>query len=480
MKLERVTSVDYDVDLIVYPFWKGEKGALSASAEVGSEVTSLFALKKADFLGKEGEQLFVYSEGGDRLLLLGLGARDEISDEKLRKAYAAAVDSCRSKKLARVLVVVAGPFISPVVEGLLLANYAFDRFLSEKERPLIDSFFLLGVSEEEFKRVKGIETVVQSVNYARDLVNGNGDDITPRALAREAFQIADLSDAIRVTVMDKERIEKAGMGLLLAVSKGALEEPRAIFIEYRGDPSSSSSIAFVGKGITYDTGGLNLKPTGSMETMKCDMAGAATVLALMRAVAQLGLKVNLLGAIAASENGIGPGSYKPGDVYKSYSGKSVEITNTDAEGRLVLADIFSYIQDHYSLSMMVDLATLTGGIVAALGEAMGGLFSNDEELARRLIASGERTGELLWRMPLYSGYKESIKSPIADLKNCADRKAPSSIVAALFLEHFVGKNLRWAHLDIAGTAYLSAPDRCHPTRATGVGVQLLIDFLRHL
>ncbi len=215
-----------------------------------------------------------------------------------------------------------------------------------------------------------------------------------------------------------------------------------------------------------------------METMKCDMAGAASVLGTMRAAATLKLKVNLVGVIASTENAIGPNSYKPGDVYTSMSGKTVEISNTDAEGRLVLADALTYVQQTFSPTRMIDLATLTGGIVIALGEEATGLFSNNDKLAEALIESGEKTFERLWRFPLYPEYKEQLKSTIADIKNSGGRKA-SSITAAMFLEQFV-KNVPWAHLDIAGTAYLSELKPYHPTYATGVGVRLLIEFLESL
>jgi leucyl aminopeptidase len=282
--------------------------------------------------------------------------------------------------------------------------------------------------------------------------------------------------SVKSVILRKKELEKEQLGLLLAVNRGSHRDPALILLEYRGNPTSKELIGIVGKGITYDTGGLNLKPTGSMETMKCDMAGAAAVLGIIRTAASLKMKVNLVGVVATTENAIGPESYKPGDVYRSYSGKMVEITNTDAEGRLVLADALSYLQAKYHPTEMVDLATLTGGVVVALGEEVTGFFANEETLAKALFQAGEKTHERLWRLPLYSEYRELLKSTIADIKNSGPRKA-SPIQAGIFLKEFVSEKIPWAHLDIAGTAYLEKPKGYNPTHATGVGVRLLIEWL---
>jgi len=243
------------------------------------------------------------------------------------------------------------------------------------------------------------------------------------------------------------------MGLLLAVNRGSSQDPAFIILRYQGDRKLKEHTVFLGKGITFDTGGLNIKQTGQMETMKCDMAGAAAVLGLFRAVAGLGMRVNITGVIASTENAIGPLSYKPGDVYTSHSGKTVEIVNTDAEGRLILADALSYATQHLHPTAMIDLATLTGSVVIALGEEVTGLFSNHRKLAKKLSDAGLVSGERLWELPTYPEYKEQLRSSIADLKNSGGRKA-GWITAALFLQEFVG-DVPWAHLDIAGTAYLS-------------------------
>jgi leucyl aminopeptidase len=479
-------------DLIVIPFWQEKKKAVAAAAGI-QEFSSLVALplKEGDFHGKEGETLLLYRQGGKekRVMLLGLGAKKSAVVDTFRNAYASSVKLCLHKKVREVNFLLPDvESIEPevvakaVCEGILLSNYAFDQLKSQvlKEDPhhLLAKGCLIGYPKEQMAFLKKTSQVISAVHYVRDLVNRNGDDVTPQALILEAKLLEKQFSAITTSVLDKEKLEKEKMGLLLAVGKGAAREPALVLIEYKGDPDSKALTAIVGKGITYDTGGLNLKPTGSMETMKCDMAGAAATLGLMRAAAAIGLKRNLIGVLATAENAIGSMSYKPGDVFLGRAGISVEIANTDAEGRLVLADAISYVQDKYRLTRMIDMATLTGGIVIALGEEASGLFSNNDVLAKALVKAGDVTHERVWRMPVYREYKESLKSQIADIKNVGGRKA-SAGTAALFLQQFV-KQVPWAHLDIAGTAYLSDPRSYHPTHATGVGVRLLIEFLENL
>lgn len=470
-------------DLLILPFWQEGKRAVSACPM--REFASSFALplKSGDFEGKEGECLLLYRskqrERESRILLLGLGPKKSCQEENIRRSYAAAVKLSRKKKIKTLNAALPQTDLArAATEGMLLANYAFDQLKNDvlKESPshLIRSIGLIGIDGKVFSGCKRTAKVISAVNFARDLVNGNADDVTPQMLASAAKDLEKGFSTIKTTVFDKKRIEKEKMGLLLAVNQGSCRDPAFIVVEYQGDPNSSEMTALVGKGITYDTGGLNLKPTGSMETMKDDMSGAAAVLGTIKAAAILGLKVNILGAVVSTENAIGPHSYKPGDVYKSHAGKTVEIANTDAEGRLVLADALSYIQDHYKPSRIIDLATLTGSIVVALGEEATGMFSNNEPLAKELIEAGQKTSERVWRMPLFPEYKEALKSSIADIKNSGDRKG-GACTAAIFLEQFI-KKTPWAHLDIAATAFLTSPRHYHTTNATGVGVRLLIEL----
>jgi leucyl aminopeptidase len=474
----------HTTDLLILPFWQENESAKPAAAM--KEFSSLYSLpiKTKDFGGKEGCALLLYRKQHKekRILLLGLGKKTEATHETMRRAYAAATKVCRQKKVKSVAVLTPeGDFAQPILEGILLANYTFNHLKSDslKDDPPVSlqKICLVGLDEKQVPKTRRTAKLIDAVNFARDLTNGNADDVTPEMLAKTAEDLAKEYSSIKTTIFDKKRIEKEKMGLLLAVNRGSFREPRFIILEYRGDPDSSDVTALVGKGITYDTGGLNIKVAGAgMETMKDDMSGAAAVLGTFKAAAALRLKVNLIGAVPSTENSTGSYSYKPGDVYTSYSGKTVEIANTDAEGRLVLADAISYVQKHYKPTRLIDLATLTGGIVIALGEHTTGLFSNDDQLAERLTKAGDATFERVWRMPIFPEYREALNSSIADIRNSADRKA-SPITAAMFIRDFVDKKMAWAHLDIAGTAYLSSPRHYHSTLATGVGVRLLIEFL---
>jgi leucyl aminopeptidase len=473
-------------DVVVVPFWEGKKkGELACKGGVEPEAID-FPLSCGDFHGKEGETLFIYLPKGKekRALLLGLGKQDECNAESLRRSYAKSVKALRAKKLRSANFLLAKDAdestCQAIFEGVLLACYTFDEWKTEPDEA-VETIRFCGVPAAHKELLHKIKITTEAVNFVRDLVNRNADDKHTGALEKIARELQKTSDKIKTSVLDKKQLEELGMGLHLAVGRGAVHGPALVIVHYKGGGRADDTTAIIGKGITFDTGGLNLKPTGGIETMKCDMAGAAATLGVIKAAAQLKLKRNLIGVLAIAENAIGPMSYKPGDVFRSYSGKSVEISNTDAEGRLVLADALSYIQDKYKPSRMIDLATLTGGIVVALGEMATGLFSNNDALAHALEAAASRSGERLWRMPLYPEYKELLHSSIADLKNSGGRMA-SAPSAAMFLKQFVKEGTPWAHLDIAGTAYLSdlKLHPYHPTLATGVCVRLLIDYLEAL
>jgi leucyl aminopeptidase len=348
----------------------------------------------------------------------------------------------------------------------------------EKRSKLIKAVALIGAAPEETTIFHKYTEIVKAVYFARDLVNGNADDVTPQYLAAAAQQLAKKHSRIKTTIFDKKRLIKERFGLLLAVNRGSLVDPALIVAEYRGAPKSSLHIVLIGKGVTYDTGGLNLKPTGSMETMKADMAGAAAVLGALSAIASLNLKVNVSVVVPSTENGIDSLSYKPGDVYEGYAGKSVEIGNTDAEGRLILADALAYAVKELKPTYLIDLATLTGAMDVALGSEYIGLFSNDDNLSRLLEDSSLSTYERVWRLPLVDEYRDSLKSDIADLRNIGGKGA-GCIKGALFLEAFVDK-IAWAHLDIASVAYSLEAKKYLPKYGTGIGVRLLVDFLENL
>lgn len=475
-----------EADVLLLPFFQSKKGTVAAQG-IGS-LQELAELVLGDFKGKEGEIALVYVPKGPekRVALLGLGSPEKLTIETLRRAYGAATKFCLAKKLTRINlllpksnVVDEAKSVRGISEGLLLSNYAFHRYKSssEMEEPVfLQHVALLGAKNKHQEVAERALKIARGVYLARDLVNGNADDITPQYLSQFALDAAKGNAHLKATVLDKKGLEKEKMGLLLAVNRGSFRDPALIVLEYTGNAKSKEKVVLVGKGITYDTGGLNLKPTGSMETMKSDMAGAATVLAATLVAAQLKLDINVTAVIASTENAIGARSYKPGDVYASHSGKTVEIDNTDAEGRLVLADALSYAKKHLKPTCMVDLATLTGAMVIALGEEAAGVMSNHSELAKALCLAGQETYERLWRMPLFDEYRDQLKSDVADLKNTGGRPA-GSITAGLFLQEFAGTTIPWAHIDIAGTAYLSKERRYMPKNASGFGVRLLVEFL---
>lgn len=478
-------------DMMVVPFWKGKK-----QAEPAADVELLkkhFAglLATHDFLGKEGELAVVYTVGQPekRFVLLGLGESEAITVEKLRRSYAQITKECRRKKIPQINVllpdcnaIARNDLVRGVVEGLLLPNYAFtslQREVIKKEPPVtLTDIALIGGGKSELAIAQKCVTICEAVNMVRDLVNGNADDVSPQHLAAVARGLEKTCQHVKTTVFSRKQIEKEKMGLLLAVNRGSSSDPAFIIVEYRGDPKSKDHTVLVGKGITFDTGGLNLKARGSMETMKCDMAGGAAVLGAISAASSLDLKVNITGVIPSTENSIGSKSYKPGDVYTGYAGKSVEIGDTDAEGRLILADALAYTVDRLKPTRIIDLATLTGAVEVALGDEASGLMSNNDVLADLLIRSGSETGERVWRLPLYDEFKDSLKSDVADLKNVGGRGG-GCLKGGMFLQEFVGKT-PWAHLDIAGTAFLSEPKRYQPKFATGVGVRLLVSFFENL
>lgn len=443
-------------------------------------------VKLGDFKAKEKDITLLYDQN-ERVILVGLGDVKTLSVEKLRQAFSRVTKAALQNKVKSLSVVIPEidglsdqDIVRGAIEGLLLSNYTFDQLKTKKEDNYkgLESIQLITSEKHALDIAEKALTICEGVYLARDLVNGNADDVTPQYLALLAKSYEKKHSKIKTTILDRKKLEKEKMGLLLAVNRGSARDPVLIVTEYKGNPSSKERTVIVGKGITYDTGGLNIKQTGGMETMKCDMGGAAAALVALLVAANLGLKQNIAVVIPSTENMVDSKSYKPGDVYKSYAGKTVEITNTDAEGRLVLADALAYAVKHLKPTRIIDLATLTGAIEIALGPDMSGLFSNDEKLAEALQKASSTTYERLWRMPLTEEYKELLKTDIADLRNQAGR-AGSSIIGALFLQEFVN-NTPWAHLDIAATAYLSEPKRYNPKFATGFGVRLLVDFLENL
>lgn len=465
-------------DLIAIPFWEGPLEAVPLG-----NLEAILRPWLVDFQGKLGEVLCQYV-GKTRYLLLGMGKMQESDLESHRIAMGHLFSFAKGKKCRSVAFLFPKERKLPleealyaVIEGAILASYCFT-YKSKEESRAVEHFTLVGVSPRE-EEVKRAEKIAQGVFFARDLVNQNADTITPHYLSETAKGLQHrFPKTVKTTIFDKARLEKEKMGLLLAVGQGSSVDPLLGFVEYKGVDAPSHHIVLVGKGVTYDTGGYSLKPTDGMFTMKCDMAGAAAVLGTIVAIAELNLPIHVTAVFPATENAIGPKSYKLGDVFTSYLGKTVEINNTDAEGRLILADALAYAAKNLHPTCMIDLATLTGAMVVALGEEMAGLFSDEIDLREALLKAADVSGDALWPMPLVKGYAESMKSDLADFVNSFGREG-GAIKAALFLKEF-SCSIPWAHLDIAGPAYLSKAKGYHPAKGTGYGVRLLVEYLSSL
>jgi leucyl aminopeptidase len=477
-------------DLLIVPFIR-EKGVPKLLSPETLPLSCSAVIRSGDFKANQGEVLLHHTNDKHepRILFLGLGEPETITVESLRRAFSSAAKWAIRYKLKTVNAIV--PQISSfsgdevlrgVSEGIFLSNYAFEQLKKEsiKENSFVplENITFITPLKNALPFLQKTYMICQAVNYARDLVNGNADDVTPQYLASKVLEMAKTSPKIKTQIYDKKRLEKEKFGLILAVSRGSVCEPKLIIAEYRGNPKSKDITAIVGKGVTFDTGGLNLKGTGFMESMKCDMGGAAVALGVLFAASKMNLKLNIAIVVPATENAIGPASYKPGDVYTSYSGKTVEIGNTDAEGRLILADALAYTVKNLKPSRIIDVATLTGAIEIALGNELTGLFSNNDALSDSLVRAGSVTFERVWRMPLFEEYRDQLRSDVADIRNHGGRPG-GSVTAAVFLKEFV-QNTPWAHLDIAGTAYLNDARRYHPKLGTGIGVRLLIEFLESL
>lgn len=462
--------------------------AVIENDQLPAEIAGL--LEEGDFRGKANETLLLYPRGAvapRRLLLVGLGKREGLTAESVRRASAAALRDARKLQVEAVSISADGdlPLKSEVTaqalaEGLEMGAYRFLRYhtgLEHEETFDVEraAVFTKDGGEVVHSAISNGQTVARGVLFARDLVNGPGYAMTPAALGDEARSLGERL-GFKVTVLDKDQLSEQGFGGILAVGKGSDNEPRFIVMEYGEVKSGVPTICLVGKGLTFDSGGLSLKPADAMETMKSDMAGAAAVFGAIQVAAELKLPLHLVGLISSAENMPSSGAYRPGDVVTTLSGKTVEVINTDAEGRIILSDALFYAQ-RYKPDAVIELSTLTGAIITTLGSHAIGMMSTNQELADKVIRAGEVSGERVWQLPLWDEYKEMIKSEIADLKNMGGRPA-GSITAGAFLAAFVGE-YPFVHLDVAGTAWVDRPTRPYEIHGgTGVGVRLLSEFLR--
>ncbi|MFH0923075.1 MAG: leucyl aminopeptidase, partial [Candidatus Micrarchaeota archaeon] len=447
-------------DGLVFFAFEGDSQKFAAlDRKTGGLVSQAF--KKKEFTGKKDESLFIRTSFS-KILLVGLGKKAVFDANKMRNHCAGAFSGLKSMDCKTIAFECAHhessvEFGRVCAEACVLGDYSFEKYKTpdkDDKKKTVDniSIFVPSDAAGVKKAVDEAGAVSACTNYCRELDNEPGNKATPSFLADQAKILAK-THKLKLRVLEKKELQKLGLNAFLSVSAGSSQPPKLIVLEW--SPSNAcDTVAVVGKGITFDSGGISLKPPNDMDKMKFDKSGACAVFGIMRAASELRLPVHVIGVIAATENMPSGSASKPGDLIKAYSGKTIEILNTDAEGRLALADAIAYVEKHYRPSAIIDLATLTGACVIALGDCASGLLSNNDELAERLKHAGDYSGERVWRLPLWDEYGEKIKSDFADLKNTGDGTS-GTITAGMFLKNFVGEHTPWAHLDIAGTAWVT-------------------------
>lgn len=460
-----------------------EKGKAVKTGIKQLDDTANQLIKSKTFTGDEGEIVPIVTA---KQVCVLVGAGDKTSKLTHRKT-AVAVKTALStspispKKSTVIQLASDTPeTVSAVVDGIKLGLYQWKKYVKKDEKTITSSDYKISVVTKHKKALDQSSTIADGVTTARNLGNENADVADSTHIEKTIRSICRGNKNCKITVLNKKELQKHGFGLHLAVNQGSHKPPKLIIVEYKAGKKGDPYTALIGKGITFDTGGLNLKPTGSMEDMRMDMCGSAAVIGTLQNTLKLGIKRNVLFVVGCAENSVSSYSYKPGDVYKGYSGMTVEIGNTDAEGRLVLADANSYITRNFKPDSIINIATLTGAVVIALGYEYTGMMSSDDKLAKSLLKAAESSDDRAWQLPIYDELNEHVKSDIADIRNIGLRRSAGSISAGEFLRQFVhceSKNTKWAHLDIAGTA---KPDHVHgylDTNATGAGVRLLTHYL---
>lgn len=471
-------------EALILPFFE------DLSPEVYSEIDDLIGgfikkiIEQKEFLGNQNQIGLLHTKniGADRILLIGIGKLSEVTSEKIRQAGGKAFSFLKDKGVKDIAIstILFDKIESlntnhlPIyyfLEGGFLSLYKFDAYKKSENSKKID--YVTVLSDKEID-LKWLNETIYSVNLVRDLVNAPSNDVTPSALSNIALGLS--NDRISVKVLERDEIQKEGMGAFFSVLKGSSEPPKFILIDYKG--GGGDYIALIGKSITFDSGGISLKPSEGMEKMKYDMAGGAVVIGVIKAASSLNMPLNIIGILPATENLPSGSASKPGDVVKSINGKTIEIVNTDAEGRLCLADAIGYALKYYKLRCIIDIATLTGACSVALGNEAIALMGNDKVYIEKMKKASEDTYERVWEMPLYNEYKEYLKSEVADIKNSGGKNG-SLVTAGYFLKEFVG-DTPWLHLDIASTAWNDKDKPYISKGATGVGVRLILNFLKEI
>lgn len=483
--------VSIKVDAIIVNYFEGQEGLAGDIAALDKALNGAITqlIEQGDIKGKPDEITLIHSFGklpALRVVISGLGKQQELDLNKIRGSAAETCRWLRNKGAATIATVTQGADINgistedavqAVTEGAILGLYAFRKYITKKDDDFgeIKQLLIAGSPEAKPAIKRAIargKVLAEAANLARDMVNEPANNMTPSKMAEKARELAKVYK-LEVTVFDRDKMTELGMGALLGVASGSHQEPKFITLQYRGKKSNDIDLALVGKGVTFDSGGISIKPSEGMAEMKTDMAGGASVMAALSAIAQLKLKLNVTAIIPATENLPGGSALKPGDIITAMNGKTIEVLNTDAEGRLILSDALCYAAK-LGARQMVDVATLTGACVVALGKTCTGAFSNNQELADKVIAASKKTGEFTWQLPLCDEYKVHLKSDVADIKNIGNRYG-GAITAAKFLEEFVG-DIPWVHLDIAGPSYSDKEKGYLLKGATGVPVRTLVNL----
>lgn len=480
---------DVEADALVVMVYEGEGVEEPALKDLNERSGGLLSqlLGSDEMRGKQGEMVYIHQPGqirARRLLLIGAGKRDEFSFDTVRKVAGSAARYLRGKGVRSMAVLRRSHLdlaasAQAAVEGVLLGLFEPDMYKTQdKEERRIDELILLAATPgSEEPLAAGVErgrVIGEAVNFARELINEPSSTLTPTELAERAKETATRC-GLEIDVLDEPRMKDLGMGALLGVARGSDEPARLIVLRYNPEPPADGDlIALVGKGITFDSGGISIKPADGMEKMKYDMSGAASTLAALRAIAQLKPAVNVIGLMPSTENMPSGRAYKPGDVLRSMSGKTIEVVNTDAEGRLILADAIAYARK-LGATRIIDMATLTGAVSIALGAVNVGIFGNNREFIDTMRQAARDVGEKFWPLPLDDEYRDLIKSDIADLKNSAGRSA-GAITAAWFLREFA-EGVPWVHLDIAGTAWENERKPYMAKGPTGIAIRTIINYI---
>ena len=465
-------------NILVLPIFKEKKKINFFNNKLNSKIKKeIFEkIKLFNFQGEENEICYFNI---DKTKILLIGIKKNYSLENLRRAYSIVFKTLKEKKEFKYSIEIPKEKeeeIIAIVEGLDLTNYKFDKYISKKEKKKKTIISIINIDKKFKKNIIETQIINKEIKFARNLINENSDIITPEKIEILVKEFAK-ENKLKIKTLNEKQIQKEKLNLLNAVSKGSSLPPRLIIVEYTPNKNDKNILALIGKGITFDTGGINLKPTGYLEDMKSDMGGAASVFGIFKSIVNLKIKKNLILVIATAENAISSTAYKPGDVLISYNNTSVEIGNTDAEGRLILADAISYVQKNYKPTHLIDIATLTGACLVALGPSLIGMLGNNDEMKENIFLSGEKTFERVWELPIYNEHREMIKSKIADIKNIGG-KYGGVITAAAFLEKFIENKTPWVHLDIAGAGRSEKEEYYISEFGTGKSIRLIVDYIK--